>query len=55
VVLDNTKIRRDGPAGRGAQPPGRVRERETLLAVQIPGVLWAELDALTVGPELWLN
>jgi D-threo-aldose 1-dehydrogenase len=25
------------------------------LAVQIPGVLWAELDALTVGPELWLN
>jgi D-threo-aldose 1-dehydrogenase len=39
----------------GVSEAGRVKQLETLLAQPVPDALWAELETLTVGPELWLS
>jgi D-threo-aldose 1-dehydrogenase len=39
----------------GVSEPSRIAEITTLMAALIPDGLWAELDALAVAPELWLN
>jgi D-threo-aldose 1-dehydrogenase len=39
----------------GVSEPSRIGEITTLMSVQIPAGLWAELDALAVAPEFWLN
>jgi D-threo-aldose 1-dehydrogenase len=39
----------------GVSEPSRIAEITALMSVQIPGELWAELDALAVAPEFWLN
>jgi D-threo-aldose 1-dehydrogenase len=39
----------------GVSEPSRIGEITALMSVQIPAELWAELDALAVAPEFWLN
>jgi len=39
----------------GVSEPSRIAEITALMSVQIPAGLWAELDSLSVAPELWLN
>jgi D-threo-aldose 1-dehydrogenase len=39
----------------GVSEPSRIEEITALMSVQIPDELWAELDALAVAPEFWLN
>ena len=39
----------------GVSEPSRIGEITALMCEQIPAGLWAELDALAVAPEFWLN
>ena len=39
----------------GVSDPSRIAEITALMSEQIPAGLWAELDSLSVAPELWLN
>jgi len=39
----------------GVSEPSRIGEITALMSEQIPAGLWAELDALAVAPEFWLN
>jgi D-threo-aldose 1-dehydrogenase len=39
----------------GVSDPSRIAELTALMSEQIPDELWAELDALSVPPEFWLN
>ena len=41
--------------GVGVSEPSRIAEITALMSEQIPAGLWAELDSLSVAPELWLN
>jgi D-threo-aldose 1-dehydrogenase len=39
----------------GVSEPSRIGEITALMSEEIPSGLWAELDALSVDPEFWLN
>jgi D-threo-aldose 1-dehydrogenase len=39
----------------GVSEPSRIAEITALISEPIPAGLWAELDSLSVAPELWLN
>ena len=39
----------------GISAPARIGELAALMAQPIPDELWAELDALAVAPEHWLD
>lgn len=39
----------------GVSEPSRIEEIAALMAVPVPGELWAELDALAPAPECWLH
>jgi D-threo-aldose 1-dehydrogenase len=39
----------------GVSEPSRIAGITALMSEQIPGELWAELDALSPAPEFWLN
>jgi D-threo-aldose 1-dehydrogenase len=39
----------------GVSDPSRIAELTALTSARIPDELWAELDALSVPPEFWLN
>jgi D-threo-aldose 1-dehydrogenase len=39
----------------GVSEPSRIAEIAALMAEQIPGELWTELDSLSLAPEFWLN
>jgi D-threo-aldose 1-dehydrogenase len=39
----------------GISSPSRLDATAELLAQEIPGELWAELDSLAVAPEHWLR
>ena len=39
----------------GVSEPSRIEEIAALMAVAVPGKLWAELDALAPAPDCWLH